>query len=92
MATQTTLPKKVLKIYLPALVKVYHLNFLQMNMEEFVWEFQNTGEADAGVRDSAFECLGMLWKCLGEKHILPNITDLDELKLNKVRRKFKNFI
>jgi hypothetical protein len=39
MATQTTLPKKVLKIYLPALVKVYHLNFLQMNMEEFVWEF-----------------------------------------------------
>jgi hypothetical protein len=27
----------------------------------------------------------MLWKCLGEKHILPNITDLDELKLNKVR-------
>ena len=36
------------------------------------------------MRDSAFESLGMLWKCLGEKHILPNITDLDELKLNKV--------
>jgi len=30
----------------------------------------------------------MLWKCLGEKHILPNITDLDELKLNKVNREF----
>jgi hypothetical protein len=28
----------------------------------------------------------MLWKCLGEKHILPNITDLDELKLNKVKK------
>jgi len=27
----------------------------------------------------------MLWKCLGEKHILPNITDLDELKLNKIK-------
>ncbi|CAF3330130.1 unnamed protein product [Rotaria socialis] len=66
MATQTTLPKKVLKIYLPPLIK-------------------NTGEADAGVRDSAFECLGMLWKCLGEKHILPHVTDLDELKLTKIK-------
>lgn len=36
------------------------------------------------MRDSAFESLGMLWKCLGEKHVLPHITDLDELKLNKV--------
>ena len=26
----------------------------------------------------------MLWKCLGEKHVLPNLTDLDELKMNKV--------
>ena len=26
----------------------------------------------------------MLWKCLGEKHILPHVTDLDELKLGKV--------
>ncbi|CAF3909707.1 unnamed protein product, partial [Rotaria magnacalcarata] len=45
----------------------------------------NTGEADAGVRDSAFECLGMLWKCLGEKHVLPHVTDLDELKLTKIK-------
>jgi hypothetical protein len=30
----------------------------------------------------------MLWKCLGEKHILPNITDLDELKLAKVKNIF----
>ncbi|CAF0721167.1 unnamed protein product [Adineta steineri] len=66
MATQTTLPKKVLKLYLPPLIK-------------------NTGDADPSVRDSAFESLGMLWKCLGEKHILPNITDLDELKLNKIK-------
>ena len=48
---------------------------------------QNTGEADPGVRDSAFESLGMLWKCLGEKHILPNITDMDDLKLAKVKMK-----
>ena len=27
----------------------------------------------------------MLWKCLGEKHILPHVTDLDELKLGKVK-------
>lgn len=27
----------------------------------------------------------MLWKCLGEKHVLPNLTDLDELKMTKVR-------
>jgi hypothetical protein len=27
----------------------------------------------------------MLWKCLGEKHILPHVTDLDELKLTKVK-------
>ncbi|CAF3576271.1 unnamed protein product [Rotaria sp. Silwood1] len=66
MATQTTLPKKILKIYLQPLIK-------------------NTGEADPTVRDSAFESLGMLWKCLGEKHILPNLTEMDELKLNKIK-------
>jgi hypothetical protein len=26
----------------------------------------------------------MLWKCLGEKHVLPHLTDLDELKMTKV--------
>ncbi len=36
MATQTTLPKKVLKIYLPALVKVYYLNLVQLNLEKFL--------------------------------------------------------
>ena len=64
--------------------------FIEMNVNRLVFVrcgIQNTGEADAGVRDSAFESLGMLWKCLGEKHILPNITDLDELKLNKVRKR-----
>ncbi|CAF3687601.1 unnamed protein product [Adineta steineri] len=66
MATQTTLPKKVLKLYLPPLIK-------------------NTGDADPSVRDSAFESLGMLWKCLGEKHILPHVTDLDELKSTKIK-------
>ncbi|UJR08232.1 hypothetical protein I4U23_012505 [Adineta vaga] len=66
MATPTTLPKKVLKVYLTVLIK-------------------NTTEADATVRDSAFESLGMLWKCLGEKHVLPNLTDLDELKLTKIK-------
>ncbi|CAF1063268.1 unnamed protein product [Rotaria sp. Silwood1] len=66
MATQTTLPKKILKTYLQPLIK-------------------NTGEADPTVRDSAFESLGMLWKCLGEKHILPNLTEMDELKLNKIK-------
>jgi hypothetical protein len=30
----------------------------------------------------------MLWKCLGEKHILPHVTDLDELKLAKVKIDF----
>jgi len=37
----------------------------------------------------------MLWKCLGEKHILPHITDLDELKLAKVKIGFiliENFL
>ncbi|CAF0991048.1 unnamed protein product [Adineta ricciae] len=66
MATQATLPKKILKVYLPVLIK-------------------NTTEADPTVRDSAFETLGMLWKCVGEKHILPNLTDFDELKLNKIK-------
>ena len=30
MATQTTLPKKVLKIYLPALIKVFNLNLIEL--------------------------------------------------------------
>ncbi len=34
MATQTTLPKKVLKIYLPPLVKVYYLNLIKLIVEK----------------------------------------------------------
>jgi hypothetical protein len=44
------------------------------------------------VRDSAFESVGMLWKCLGEKHVQPNLTELDELKLNKVMDELKEVI
>ncbi|CAF1056931.1 unnamed protein product [Didymodactylos carnosus] len=66
MATTTTLPKKVLKIYMQALIK-------------------NMSEADAGVRETAAESIGMLWKNLGEKNVQPHLTDMDELKLNKIK-------
>ncbi len=57
---------------------------LLLHLIQNIFSIQNTTKADLSVRDSAFESLGMLWKCLGEKHILSNLTDLDELKLNKV--------
>ncbi|CAF1062139.1 unnamed protein product [Didymodactylos carnosus] len=66
MATTTTLPKKVLKVYLQALIK-------------------NMSEADSGVRETAAESIGTLWKNLSEKNVQPYLTDMDELKLNKIK-------
>ena len=37
------------------------------------------------VRDAAFEALGTAMKVVGEKAVNPFLTDLDKLKLDKVR-------
>ena len=66
MSTQTTLPKKVLKAYLPALVK-------------------NLSEADPSVRDSSSEALGAIYKALGEKIFMPNVGELEQIKLDKIK-------
>ena len=66
MATTATLPKKVLKLYLPNLIK-------------------NLGEADPSVRESASEALGALLKALGDKIILPNIADVEQIKQDKIK-------
>jgi cytoskeleton-associated protein 5 len=66
MSTQTTLPKKVLKAYLPPLVK-------------------NLSEADPSVRDSSSEALGAIYKALGEKIFMPNVGELEQIKLDKIK-------
>ncbi len=65
MCTQTTLPKKVLKLYLPPLVK-------------------NLSEADPTVRDTSAEALGAILKALGEKIFLPQIGEIEQIKMDKV--------
>ncbi len=66
MSTQNTLPKKVLKAYLPALVK-------------------NLSEADPSVRDSSAEALGAIFKALGEKIFMPNLGEIEQIKLDKIK-------
>jgi cytoskeleton-associated protein 5 len=66
MSTQTTLPKKTLKLYLPALVK-------------------NLSEADLTVRDSSSEALGAIYKTLGEKIFMPQIGEIEPIKLEKIK-------
>ena len=41
-------------------------------------------EADPSVRDSSAEALGALLKALGEKIFLPNLGDIEQIKLDKV--------
>ena len=45
-------------------------------------------EADPSVRDSSAEALGALLKALGEKIFLPNLGDIEQLKLDKVSQFF----
>ena len=66
MSTQTTLPKKTLKLYLPPLVK-------------------NLSEADPAVRDSSSEALGAIYKTLGEKIFMPQIGEVEQIKLDKIK-------
>ena len=66
MSTQATLPKKTLKLYLPALVK-------------------NLSEADPTVRDSSSEALGAIYKTLGEKIFMPQIGELEQIKMDKIK-------
>lgn len=40
------------------------------------------------VRDAAFEALGTAMKVVGEKAVNPFLTDVDKLKLDKVRTCF----
>lgn len=42
------------------------------------------------VRDAAFEALGMAMKVVGEKAVNPFLSDLDKLKLDKVRTSGSN--
>jgi len=66
MATTTSLPKKVLKLYLPALIK-------------------NLNEADPVTRETSSEALGALLRALGEKIMLPNLVDVEQLKQDKIK-------
>lgn len=46
---------------------------------------QQVNDSAPEVRDAAFEALGTSMKVVGEKAVNPFLTDLDKLKLDKVR-------
>ncbi len=66
MATTNTLPKKVLKLYLPPLIK-------------------NLNEADPITRETSSEALGALLRALGDKIMLPNLTEVEQIKQDKIK-------
>ena len=47
--------------------------------------FQQVNDSAPEVRDAAFEALGTAMRVVGEKAVNPFLTDLDKLKLDKVR-------
>lgn len=46
---------------------------------------QQVNDSVPEVRDAAFEALGTAMKVVGEKAVSPFLSDLDKLKLDKVR-------
>lgn len=49
---------------------------------------QQVNDSAPEVRDAAFEALGTAMKVVGEKAVNPFLTDVDKLKLDKVRTCF----
>lgn len=62
----TILNKKLLKVYVTALLKTLN-------------------ESDPTVRDSSAEALGTLMKLVSEKNIAPFLTEVDALKMEKIK-------
>ena len=48
---------------------------------------QQVNDSAPEVRDAAFEALGTAMKVVGEKAVNPFLSDLDKLKLDKVRKR-----
>ncbi len=46
---------------------------------------QQVNDSAPEVRDAAFEALGTAMKVVGEKAVNPFLTDIDKLKLDKVK-------
>ena len=45
---------------------------------------KNLSEADPSVRDTSAEALGAILKALGEKIFLPQVGELEQIKMDKV--------
>lgn len=69
----TILNKKLLKVYVTALLKTL-------------------GEPDPGVRDASADALGTAMKLVGEKNIAPFLTDVDALKMEKIKEYFEKAV
>jgi hypothetical protein len=41
-------------------------------------------DTDPAVREASFEALGMAMKVVTEKHVMPFLTDVDSIKMQKV--------
>ena len=46
--------------------------------------FQTVNESVPEVREASYQALGTAMKVIGEKHILPFLTDVDQMKMAKV--------
>ena len=69
----TILNKKLLKVYVTALLKTL-------------------GEPDPGVRDASADALGTAMKLVGEKNIAPFLTEVDALKMEKIKEYFEKAV
>lgn len=69
----TILNKKLLKIYVTALLK-------------------NLNESDPGVRDTSAEALGVAMKLVGDKNISPFLTEVDALKMEKIKEYYEKAV
>ena len=47
--------------------------------------FKNLSEADPSVRDSSSEALGAIYKALGEKIFMPQVGEVEQIKMDKIK-------
>ena len=52
-----------------------------------MFPFQTVNDTDPNVREASFEALGMAMKVVSEKHVMPFLSDVDAIKMQKVERK-----
>ena len=82
-----TMPKRNLKVLVPLLVKVCQFKFLGMVL-------QHTSESDPEVRDASYSALAAAMWAIGEKSLLPLLSDIasDKTKMGKIKEFYEKIV